>query len=92
MWRQYFSSLLGEPADWLIRAAHNRCLPEGGKLWDHTTAGEPVGQIEFAMASRHGVKARRVRQQLWAQRVELCNGAGVPLSVTSVARLAFIVS
>lgn len=75
---------LGEPADWLIRAAHNRCLPEGGKLWDHTTAGEPVGQIEFAMASRHGVKARRVRQQLWAQRVELCNGAGVPLSVTSI--------
>jgi hypothetical protein len=75
---------LGEPADWLIRAAHNRCLPDGGKLWDHTTAAAPVGQIEFTMASRHGVKARPVRQQLWAQRVDLRNGAGAPLSVTSI--------
>jgi hypothetical protein len=75
---------LGEPADWLIRAAHNRCLPDGGKLWDHTTVGEPVGQIEFTMASRHGIKARPVRQQLWAQRVQLCNGADSPLRVTSI--------
>lgn len=75
---------LGEPADWLIRAAHNRCLPDGSKLWARTTAGEPIGQIEFTMASRHGVKARPVRQQLWVQRVELHSGTGTPLAVTSI--------
>lgn len=75
---------LGEPADWLIRASHNRCLPDGGRLWETTAAGEPLGQIEFTMASRHGVKARQVRQQLWAQRLELRGALGVPLSVTSV--------
>ena len=75
---------LGEPADWLIRASHNRCLPDGGKLWECTTAGEPLGQIEFTMASRHGVKARPVRQQLWAQRLELRGTSGKPLSVTSI--------
>lgn len=75
---------LGEPADWLIRASHNRCLPDGGKLWERTTAGEPLGQIEFIMASRHGVKARPVRQQLWAQRLELRGASGQPLSVTSI--------
>jgi hypothetical protein len=75
---------LGEPADWLVRASHNRCLPDGGKLWECTTAGEPLGQIEFTMASRHGVKARPVRQQLWAQRLELRGTSGKPLSVTSI--------
>jgi hypothetical protein len=32
---------LGTPADWLVRAKHNRCLPEGDKLWAHTTEGIP---------------------------------------------------
>jgi hypothetical protein len=75
---------LGEPADWLVRASHNRCLPDGGKLWECTTVGEPLGQIEFTMASRHGVKARPERQQLWAQRLELRGTSGKPLSVTSI--------
>jgi len=75
---------LGEPADWLIRASHNRCLPDGGKLWEHTTTGTPLGEIEFMLASRQGVKARPVRQQLWAQRVELHDGSGTSLSVTSI--------
>ena len=55
---------LGAPADWLVRAKHNRCLPDGDKLWQHTGAGEPIGELTFAMAARHGVKARTVRQQL----------------------------
>jgi hypothetical protein len=49
---------LGTPADWLIRASHNRCLPDGEKLWQHTTAGASIGEIAFTMASRHDVKAR----------------------------------
>jgi hypothetical protein len=73
---------LGTPADWLVRAAHNRCLPDGEKLWQHTGAGEPVGDISFAMAARHGVKARTVRQQLWVRTVELPAGKDRTVSAT----------
>ena len=75
---------LGTPADWLIRAQHNRCLPESKKLWDSTVAGEPIGTILFKMASRQGQKAREVRQQLWARRVELPAGKGKTVSVTCI--------
>jgi hypothetical protein len=45
---------LGTPADWLIRSQHNRCLPDGGKLWATILAAAPLGGIEFddAGASR----------------------------------------
>ncbi|MBC7601522.1 MAG: IS4 family transposase [Ramlibacter sp.] len=73
---------LGTPADWLIRASHNRCLPGGEKLWQHTTAGTSIGEIAFTMASRHGVKARAVRQQLWVERVALPAGKGKTVAAT----------
>lgn len=73
---------LGAPADWLVRASHNRCLPDGEKLWQHTGAGEPLGEISFAMAARHGVKARTVRQQLWVRKVDLPAGKGKTVSAT----------
>ena len=73
---------LGTPADWLVRAAHNRCLPDGEKLWQHTGAGEPVGKISFPMAARHGVKARTVRQQLWVLKVDLPAGKRKTVSAT----------
>ena len=41
---------LGNPADWLIRSQHNRCLPDGGKLWTAVLAGSPLGKIELALA------------------------------------------
>ena len=72
------------PADWLVRAAHNRCLPNSGKLWPHVTEGEPLGEIEFALAARPGTKARIVRQQLWARRVELKADKGTTLTVTCI--------
>lgn len=75
---------LGLPADWLVRAKHNRCLPEGERLWAHTCAGQAIGQIEFDMPARHGVQARTVRQQLWARRVELRAGTGKTVSATCV--------
>lgn len=75
---------LGTPVDWLVRAAHNRCLADGDKLWARTSAGAALGQIEFAMPARHGVKARTVRQQLWAQRVELPAGKGKTVSATCI--------
>lgn len=75
---------LGTPADWLVRAQHNRCLPEGEKLWQHSCTGEPVGEISFAMAARHGVKARTVRQQLWARTVILPAGKGKTVNATCI--------
>lgn len=75
---------LGNPADWLIRAQHDRCLPEGEKLWSHTCAGAPLGEIVFTMASRQGQKAREVRQQLWARRVEIRAGKSTTVSATCV--------
>lgn len=73
---------LGTPADWLIRAQHNRCLPQGGKLWAATCAQYPLGEIEFTLASRQGQAERTVRQQLWAHAVELSGTTG--LRVTCV--------
>ena len=72
------------PVDWLVRAAHNRCLPDSEKLWPHTTQGEALGQIEFTLAARPGGKARVVRQQLWARRVELPAGKNKTVSATCV--------
>jgi len=80
---------LGTPADWLIRAAHNRCLPDGEKLWQRTADGKPVGEIAFTMGSRHGVKARTVRQQLWVQRVDLPAGKGKTVTATSIVAREF---
>lgn len=75
---------LGNPVDWLVRANHNRSLPDGDKLWTHTCDGEPVGQIEFELRARPGVQARTVRQQLWRRRVELPAGKGKSVSATCV--------
>lgn len=72
------------PADWLVRAAHNRCLPNSEKLWPHTTQGEPLGEIEFTLPARPGGKARIVRQQLWARRIELNAGKGQVVTVTCI--------
>lgn len=75
---------LGCPVDWLVRAAHNRCLPNSDKLWPHTTEGAALGEIEFKLAARPGSKARVVRQQLWARRVELNAGKGDIVQATCI--------
>lgn len=73
---------LGTPADWLIRAQHNRCLPQGGKLWAATLAEAPLGEIEFTLASRHGQPERIVRQRLRAQATDLPASDGSRIHVT----------
>jgi Transposase DNA-binding len=80
---------LGNPADWLVRAAHNRSLPEGEKLWERATRGEALGEIAFTMAARQGVKARTVRQRLWLQRVELPASKGKCIVVTCLVAREF---
>lgn len=67
---------LGHPADWLLRAPHNRKLPDGGKLWDTVQATAALGEVRFTLPSRQGHKAREVCQQVWAAAVELPDGQG----------------
>jgi len=73
---------LGHPADWLIRSQRSRCLPDGGKLWAQVLASPVLGEIEFSMPSRHGQKARTVRQQLLARPITLPNGQGGRMRAT----------
>jgi len=80
---------LGHPADWLVRAAHNRCLPDGDRLWSRTCTGEPLGEISFVLRARHGVKARPVKQQLWAQRIEVPDGERGTIAVTCLIAREF---
>ena len=97
MWRAWE---LNNCVDWLVRAKHNRnCLvsgekesavgggeaePEVERLWPLTTKGEPLGEITFTMPSRGQVKAREVRQQIWAKRVNISAGKGKTLPVTCI--------
>lgn len=73
---------LGTPVDWLLRSSHNRTLPEGGALWEAVKESAPLGSIEFMLPSRGGRKARRVRQAIFARRVELPDGEGGTVSAT----------
>lgn len=80
---------MGNPADWLVRASHNRSLPEGDKLWERATCGEAVGEIAVPMAARQGVKARTVRQRLWLERVQLPAGKGKSIAATCLVAREF---
>jgi hypothetical protein len=71
---------LGHPADWLIRCQHNRSLEAGARLWDTVDAGQVLGEIAFILPGRAGQKAREVRQELRAQRVELPGKKGLAIT------------
>ena len=73
---------LGTPADWLLRAQHNRALPEGGRLWAKVLASPPLGEIRFTLPRGRGRTAREVRQELYAQCVALSDGRRGTFEVT----------
>ena len=73
---------LGHPADYLLRAQHNRCLPQGGKLWPAVLAATPLGDIEFTLPGRLNRPARAVRQTLHVRPVDLPDGQGGMMPVT----------
>jgi IS4 transposase len=75
---------LRHPADWLIRAQHDRALPAGGKLWAEVLGGEALGEIGFTLPGRHGQKPRAVRQRVWAKRVALADGQGGRVEVSCI--------
>lgn len=62
---------LGTPADWLVRAKHNRTLPDGQKLWPRVLDSAPLGEVRFTLPGGRGGRAREVCQELYAQRVTL---------------------
>lgn len=77
---------LAPPADWLLRAKHNRALPggEGQKLWGRVLDTEPLGEVRFTVPPGRGRTARTVRQELYAQRVSLSDRRQGHLEVTGV--------
>ena len=75
---------LGMPADLLLRSQHNRCLPDGDKLWSKVRSSESLGEIEFTLPARGGQAARLVRQQLFACRIELSDGESGRIPMTGV--------
>ena len=77
---------LGTPADWLVRAQHDRCLADDDatKLWAATTGEEPLGEIRFTMGGREKQAAREVRQQLWARPVLIGDGRKGRIEATCI--------
>lgn len=67
---------MSHAVDYLLRCQHNRCLPQGGKLWDEVMNAEPLGRIRFQLPAGRGRKAREVEQELRAQRIRLSDRQG----------------
>jgi hypothetical protein len=76
------AAALGWPVDLLVRSQHNRRLPSGRRLWDEVQASAVLGEIRFTMGARPGRRARVVRQELRALRVEVDRGASGPIEMT----------
>jgi hypothetical protein len=77
----------GTPADWLVRAKHNRNTTAGEKLWDRLARSEPRGEVEFILPAAADRPARVVRQTLYGEPVTLPAQHGGP-AVTVTAILA----
>lgn len=75
---------LGHPADWLIRAKHNRSLGDKEKLWDKVTQQSPLASIRFTKSRRKGEKARQVCQEIKVLSCRLHSHSKIPTTVTLV--------
>lgn len=70
------------PVDLLVRAQHDRVLPEGGRLWAQVDTAPELGGIQFMLSTRMGHKARPVRQQLRLKRIRLGGNEDSALEMT----------
>jgi len=75
---------LGHPADYLVRAKHDRVLEDGGKLRAEVERQAPLGEVEFALPPAPGRKGRTVVQSLRVARVALARKAGGTCEVTAI--------
>lgn len=77
----------GQPADWLVRAMHQRNTAAGEKLWTRVEGTAPLGEVEFTLPATADRPARRVCQTLYRDTVMLPTRKGAP-TVTVTAILA----
>lgn len=78
---------LDHPADYLLRAYHERNLVGGERLWASFEGRESLGTVQFTLPAQPGRAARTVTQQLFVQRVMLADrGAGAHPVTAILAR------
>jgi len=58
------SKALNTPADWLVRAKHNRKLFREEKLWEGIDKQEVMSRISFIKPRKKGEKSRQVQQEI----------------------------
>lgn len=75
---------LNHPADYLIRAQHDRVLEGGGKLRAQVERQAALGEVEFALPPAPGRSVRTVVQSLRAARVTLPRRNGTSSEVTVI--------
>lgn len=75
---------LDNPADWLIRARHNRSLAGQEKLWDAVEAQEALTKITFIKPRKRGEKARNILQEVKVLRYTLSPKGKTPVEMTLV--------
>jgi hypothetical protein len=75
---------LCHPADDVVRARHNRALPQGQRLWSSVLATEPLGEVTFTLSAGRGRTARRVRQVLDEHCVRFADGRGGHVQATGL--------
>ncbi|MDO9168035.1 MAG: IS4 family transposase [Methylobacter sp.] len=61
---------LNYPADWLVRAKHNRKVASDEKLWDLVDKQPITSRINFIKPRKKGEKSRKVQQVSMANRIE----------------------
>ena len=75
---------LDYPADWLIRAKHNRSLGEQEKLWIKVDQQPAIASIRFTKSRKKGEKARQVCQEIKVLSCCLHSRSKTPVQVTLV--------
>ena len=75
---------LNHPADWLIRAKHNRSLGKEEKLWDAVDKQPVLAKITFIKPRKKGQKARHIQQEIKVLRCTLSPKSPCPVEVTLV--------
>lgn len=58
------SKALNTPADWLVRAKHNRKLSNEEKLWDSVDKQEVMSRVSFIKPRKKGEKSRQIQQEI----------------------------
>ncbi|WP_305907120.1 IS4 family transposase [Methylomarinum sp. Ch1-1] len=76
---------LGNPADWLIRAKHNRKLTgETDKLWDKVAKTDTLGELSFYLPPRAGRQGRKIVQQMRTLRISFPAENGGTFEATAI--------